>query len=252
MTRMGALLAVVVLCAAWPASAAAQRVTFAHGTIDQRLTTSKPAAPAGSVFNATYHAAGDPAGQPPYMRGMTFHPPPGQRYDTSVPERCTASDVELYARGVAACPEGSRLGGGTTTSIFMGQASTLPVDVFNNEGEQIMVVSSPGQASVVRGRFGPDGSITYESPTCFPNAAGCPVDNALQTGSSVSMPAYTRVVDGVTRSYITTPPKCPKSGRWQQRIRLWWADGTEDTVVTEHPCERPKPKPKMRKRKRSR
>jgi hypothetical protein len=32
------------------------------------------------------------------------------RYDTSVPEQCTADDFELQFRGPAACPEGSRLG----------------------------------------------------------------------------------------------------------------------------------------------
>ena len=232
---------------AWPAAAAAAPVDFAHGTIDQRWTTTKPNAPTGWSFQARYHAAGDKAGDPPYMRGMTFYPPAGTRYDTSVPGRCTASDLELQLRGAAACPEDSRMGGGTTTSKFMGETTTLEIDVFNNTNEMFNLIRSPGQASVSRGRFGPDGSITYESPTCFPNAAGCPVDNALQTGSSVSAPPYIRE----TRSYLTTPPKCPKSGRWRASVRLWWADGTEDVVVSEYPCDRPAAKKKSKKRKRA-
>ena len=243
--------AILAVLAAWPATAAAAPVDFSHGTMENRLTTTKPNAATGSSFAARYHAAGDPSGDPPYMRRMTFYPPPGTRYDTSVPERCTASDLELHLRGAAACPEGSRLGGGIASSKFMGESTTLEVNVFNNTGEHVMVIASPGQASVVRGRFGPDGSITYASPTCFPNAAGCPVDNVLQTGSAVTFPPYTREIGGVTRSYLTTPPKCPKSGTWRQSVRLWWADGTEDTVALEHRCDRPAAKRKSKKRKRA-
>ena len=51
------------------------------------------------------------------------------------------------------------------------------------------------------------------------------------------------------RAYTTTPPKCPKSGAWQSRVRFWWADGTDETVVSKHPCTRPaKQKKKQSKR----
>lgn len=66
-----------------------------------------------------YHAADDPSGNPPYMRRMVFDNPAGLRYDTSVPDHCTASDVELMTRGADACPAGSRLGGGTSTTAFL-------------------------------------------------------------------------------------------------------------------------------------
>ena len=221
--------------------AAAEPVSGPHQTIDNQFTTTQPNAPTGSTYVGRYHAAGDPEGDPPYMRAMTFYPPPGTRYDTSVPERCTASDLELQARGTAACPAGSHIGSGTVESKFMGMdgsEATLRVDVFNNTGEMIMLVSSPGLTSVARGKFQPDGSIEYRSPTCFPATAGCPVDNALQLGSNVSMPPYVRTVDGVTKSYLTTPPTCPKSGYWESPIGFWWADGTSEIVVTSQACTR--------------
>ena len=235
----GSLLVALIVgaIAVWPAAAAGEPVTFAHGTIDQRWTTTQPGAPTGGHFTGTYHAAGDPSGDPPYMRRMTFHPPAGTRADTSVPERCTASDAELSVRGPTACPEASRIGGGTVQGKAMGSETTLPVDVFNNTDEIVMVISSPGVFTVSRGRLAPDGSQQFDSPTCYPsvNVAGCPVDNALQLGSDVTMDAYVR--DG--RAYMTTPPTCPDSGSWETTVRFWWADGSEDTVVTRQPCSQP-------------
>ena len=223
-----------------PPPAAAVPADFAHGTIDQTLTTTRPNAPTGLHFVGTYHAAGDRDAPPPYMRKMTFSG--GPRRDTSVPERCTASDVELAASGAAACPDGSRLGGGTTDGLFMGFPTTVELDVFNNTGEQIMVVRSPGVATVSRGRIHPDGSIEFASPTCFPSHAGCPVDNSLQLRSEVTLPPYTTSRGGKVRSYLTTPAKCPKSRHWKTTVRLWWSDGSDDTAVIRHPCKRPKAK----------
>jgi hypothetical protein len=91
------------------------------------------------------------------------------RYDTSVPKRCTASDLQLAIVGSAACPPGSRLGGGTSVTAFAGRfKSRLRLDVFNNANEQIILARSPLLATVARGRIGRDGSVTFASPTCFP------------------------------------------------------------------------------------
>ena len=248
MTRRGAIsLLVVASACAWPGSAAAEPVSFPHGTIDHQFTTKQPNAPTGSSFKGFYHAANNPNGDPPYMRKMAFYPPPGMRYDTSVPERCTASDLQLQLERAAACPAGSRLGGGNARGKFMGQETLLEVEVFNNTGEQVMLIHTPMIATVSRGRLAPDGTVEYASPTCYPALVTCPADTALQLGSSVSSPPYVR--DG--RSYATTPPKCPKAGSWSASVRFWWADGTEDTAVTKQPCTRPaakKKKPKRRSR----
>ena len=100
------------------AVAAAEPVGFRHGTVDQQFTTTQPGAPSGFTFAGSYHAAGDPNGDPPYMRRMVFYSPPGTRYDTSVPDRCTASDLELETQGPSACPAGSVLGKGSSETRF--------------------------------------------------------------------------------------------------------------------------------------
>ena len=160
-------------------------------------------------------------------------------YDTSVPARCSASDVELETLGAAACPAGSRLGGGTTTTKFLGGfPSTATLDFFNNTHEQIILVRSPVLSTVSRGHIARDGSVEFASPTCFPyiQPPGCAVDTVLQLQSSITVPAYTRVSKGVLRSYLTTPASCPAAGNWENPIRLWWSDGSVDTVVTQNPC----------------
>ena len=235
-------LAAVLACALAPASASARPGSFPHGTVDQTFTTKKPHTATGASFTGVYHAANDPKGNPPYMRKMVFYPPRGWRYDTSVPDRCTAGDVEIELNGPGACPAGSRLGGGTTEGIFyepLGNAFELSrynnaFDIFNNAGEQVMVIQSGGLGyTVVRGRIGPDQSVTYESPTCFPAPpAGqhCTRDYILQLKSHSVMPRL--------RNYATTPPTCPKRGYWRSRIKFWWADGSIDTASTDQRCRR--------------
>src|SRR3954452_1807630 len=129
-------------------NAGARPGSFPRGTVDQAFTTKKPHTPTGASFTGVYHAARDSKGNPPYMRKMVFYPPRGWRYDTSVPVRCTASDVELELQGPTACPKGSRLGGGTTEGIFYEPVANAfvfttyknPFDIFNNTNEQVMVI----------------------------------------------------------------------------------------------------------------
>jgi hypothetical protein len=220
-------------------SASAQPVSGPRETLDFQFTTTQPNTPTGWTFTGTYHAADDPDGPPPYMRRMTFYHPPGMMFDTSVPGRCTATDAELAVRGPAACPADSHIGAGTVSINFMnGGSRPSGAELFNNSGEQIIVGQSPLLSTIVHSRMYPDQSVEYESPTCWPAVPGaqCPVDDALQMGSSISVPPYTREVDGVVQSYLTTPPVCPVSGHWETPIRFWWADGSIDTVVTEQPC----------------
>jgi hypothetical protein len=239
--RAGGLLLVswtVAAIAGWPAAAGAAPVTGPHETVDNQLTTTFPNAATGFHYIGRYHGAGDPNSDPPYMRKMVSYQPAGMRFDTDVPDRCSASDLELAVLGASACPPESRLGGGSADGKFMGSTSKLEVDFLNNTGEQILVVRSPLLASVSRGKIRPDGSVEFASPTCFPalSPPGCPIDDALQLGSDITVPTYIRSRDGVVRSYMTTPPVCPSSRHWDLPIRFWWADGSVDTVVVEQLC----------------
>lgn len=234
MRARGLTAGVVLAALAVVSPALAQPVKMRHGTVEDRFTTKAPGAPSGFTYHGAYHAAGDPKAPPPYLRKMTFYTAHGQRYDTAAAPRCTASDTELAVRGAAACPAGSRLGGGTVVGRFMGQTSTLKADFFNAPDEQIILARSPVFASVSRGRIAADQSVTYAAPTCYPYLvrAPCPVDNALQVGSDMKVKPFTKA----GRTYQRTPPTCPRSGHWTTPIRFWWKDGTTDLVSTKQPC----------------
>jgi hypothetical protein len=237
-----------VLSSLWAGKAVAQPGSGPRETVDQGFTTTQPNSPTGQTYSGVYHAAGDPQGNPPYLRRMVFYPPAGMHYDTSVPGQCSASDAELQLRGPDACPPDSRLGDATVEGLFFVPFSDSivfdhyqhHVDLMNNANEQILLVQSEG-FTVVRGRLQPDGSWEFDTPTCFPAppTGQCADDYILQLKTSSSIPAYTKTVAGRLLSYITTPPTCPASGLWQTTIRFWWADGSTDTVVSNEPCARP-------------
>jgi hypothetical protein len=234
---LGGALVAAALAALLPAAASAAVVTGPHQRVENTLTTKRTSTPTGFLYRATYHAANRPKERPPYMRKMQSWRPRGMRFDTSVPARCTASDVELAVRGAAACPKGSLLGRGTTTTAFFGEfPSEVQMEMFNNTREQIILVRSPGLTSIARGRMRPDNSIVFESPTCFPSTAGCPVDNTLQLGSRMKVPPYVKRAGGKVRTYARTPSRCPARGHWRTPIRFWWDDGSSETVVTKQPC----------------
>lgn len=240
-----AVLIVVVVIAVSAAPAYAEPGSGPRQTVDQTFTTTHPGSPTGIGYEATFHGEGDPTAPPPPMDKMTFYPPAGFRFDTSVPDQCTATDAELQVRGPDACPPGSILGVGRTDGLFMAPVThsfvfhefTHRMFIANNAGEQIILVEAEGYA-VMRGKFQPDGSLEVKRPPCFPQppTGECVDDYILETMTSSFIPPYTRATADGVRSYATTPPECPKSRYWNTTIKFWWSDGAEDTVVTLQPC----------------
>jgi hypothetical protein len=227
-----------------PSAAAALPAKGPRQVIDQRYTSQRPHSATGASYSGVFHAKNNPKGNPPYLLRMVFYPPKGMRYDTSVPAKCKASDAELEAFGKAACPAASRLGGGRvegifyypfTQSIFDHYKHT--VDVMNNTNEQVLLVNAEGSA-VSRGHIRPDGSIDFHTQTCFPQPpTGCATDYIRQLKAASSVARYTRSVNGRVRSYLTTPPKCPRSGYWRTTVKFWWKGGAVDSVVSKQPCK---------------
>lgn len=239
----------LALSGIWAAGATAEPVSFPRGTVDHTFTTTSPGSPTGISHSAKFHAAGDEQGNPPYSPRVTFHPPVGFRFDTGVPDQCTASDFELQLRGPEACPPGSRLGQGTVEGIVQSpfadeiefQHFTLPEYLLNNAGEQIVLVESDLGYTVTRGKFLPDGSIYFVHPTCFPvPPTGCLDDNVLVLSDALMFPPYTKATPDGVRSYATTPPRCPAGGKWTFTIDYYWSDGSVDNVVTKQPCRKKK------------
>ncbi len=226
--------------------AAAQAVSGPRETVDQSFTTTRPNSPTGLSYSGTYHAAGDENGDPPYLKRMIVYPPPGMRYDASVPDQCGAPDPQLELMGAAACPAGSRLGGGSINGSILDPVLhtftsdfEYSFDVLNNANEQLILVNSGQGRTVVHVRIRPDGAFDALMPTCFPwvETAGCADNFILVRKDMSSLPRYTRTIGGRLRSYATTPPKCPTRGYWQTRMEIYWSDGSVDSVESPQPCQ---------------
>ncbi|MFL5907190.1 MAG: hypothetical protein ACJ75Z_06290 [Solirubrobacterales bacterium] len=237
-------LLLVTLSALWAAAAAAEPGSGPRETVDQTFTTVRPNTPTGGSFSASFHAAGDPQGTPPFQTRMVVHPPRGMRYDTSVPDRCTAPDIQLEIMGPAACPRGSRLGGGTIEGLVLAPFAHFVLDhyhhrvyVLNNTNEEIVLIESEG-FTVVRGHLSPDGTMDFTQPTCFPvpPVGGCLDNYVIQLKNAIAMAPYTKTSGGRLRSYATTPPRCPTRHYWRTTVQFWWSDGSTDTVVTKQAC----------------
>src|SRR3954453_6759910 len=214
-----ALAAVASLSLLVTSAAAAQPGIGPREKANQRFTTKHPHSPTGLSFTGSFHAAGDPKGNPPYLNRMVFNTPGRMHYDTGIPAQCAAPDAELQVLGPAACPAGSLLGTGTTQGLILEPvAHDFVFDHFdhhvyllNNADEQILLVKSEGY-TVVRGEIRHDGSLVWNLPTCFPRppAGGCVDDYIVQLSVSTAIKRYERAIDGRVRSYATTPGKCPR------------------------------------------
>ena len=185
----------------------------------------------------------DPNAKPPAVSRVVTVLPLGAHYDASVPESCTASDAELMSLGAAACPPGSAIGGGVVTvdTGLPGPARMVTADVefFNNAtdpaGEFIYLntVRGTGARTVIRADVTRRRTITV--PGMLP---GTPPDGGAIDTVDITVDAVSRKVDGKSRSYITTPPRCPRRGSWPTRVLFTYPDGVTQKVRDRTPCKR--------------
>ena len=219
----------------------------AYGDYDRQaasftLTEQRPGRGTAAQLVFDYQNPDDPNAKPPAVRRVVTILPRGARFDTSVPEQCTATDAELMAEGGAACPPGSAVGGGVVTvdTGFPGDARIVTADVefFNNADELIFLNTVRGSAArtVIRAAAEPRRTIT--EPGMLP---GTPPDGGAIDTVDIHIDNVTREVDGALRNYITTPRVCrgrKHDRHWTTRVQFAYGDGVTQTVPTRTPCLR--------------
>lgn len=229
--------AVLCLLGALPAANAA-----ADGSRqDARLsfTTDKPGKPSGLVLDVDYRDPEHPKGKPPAVRRVVTTLARGARYDTSVPERCTAPDAALMLFGEAACPLGSKVGVGAITLdtglLGPGRFVDAEVDFLNDTNELIFLNTVRGSRArtVVRAQV-----TRRRTITAAPFLPGTPPEGAAIDKVHVKDFRIVERRAGERRAYITTPQRCPPSGRWLNKVTFTYADGVTQVVRSRSPCER--------------
>lgn len=231
------LIAAMAAGTAAPAGAGAQQ----RQDLSATFTSATPGTPTGLEETIDYFDPADPAAKPPAVQRVVLRFHPGTRIDTSVPERCTASDAELIARGPAACPARSRVGTGEL-DVDTGQAAgTVPrvietrVTFLNDDGAIILHVqstnSTPQITLVSRGEVQSDAFVTQVPP--LPGVSSSDPFLAIKR---VRFDLDRIVANG--RGYITTPPECPTGGSWTNRGTFTYRDGVTQVAEAASSCAR--------------
>ena len=218
---LGAAAALALLAA--PAVAQAPRQTATD-----RFTTGLPGEPSGRSFAVDFADPADPEGKPPAISRVELELHEGARFDTAAVPRCAATDPELMARGPEACPADSALGTGEITldTGLEGPARHPVFDVrYFNAADTLVIVLTQrggGARTVLRGAVRAN-RLTIDVPPL----PGAPPDGGANRRERATFAAS---------PYLRTPPACPASGVWTNRVTYTYRDGVRQTASSTSPC----------------
>jgi hypothetical protein len=225
--------------------------TSPGSTDDLALTTTHPNASTGvfasEVFNARY-----PNGDLKPIRHSLIAFPEGTTFDPLATDKCAATSADFQSKGMSACPASTKIGSGQATIVTTGvpleprplgppELGPIPLDVtaFARPDRLIMVFSEQNvyvtsQPITQDGRF----ENTDTPPSCIVQSEqpNCQHGEFAPRSLTLTIPARSRVVDGVRHNMITTPPECPAGGSWDFSDQHTFADGSVDLFVNHPPC----------------
>jgi len=193
------------------------------------FTTDRPAATSGLSLHVVYRDPDDPEGKAPALTKAAFTLPHGTRIDNAAVPQCMATDEELRASGRDACPEESRIGGGTLVATAGSPADPVHTDVtvFNGPGQIIELVTFEGTNQTAGfDRLTVEGSTLRAHPPFTPG--GPPDGRTTIREVKITIPPR--------GALVTTPPSCP--GRWQATGAFSFEGHPDTTVVAPMPCRR--------------
>jgi hypothetical protein len=230
-TVLAALIAVATCLAP-----SAHGATEGNASLQLTFTSTTPGASTG--LHVDVHL-GNPVGsdhKPLQLIGARIHLPTGTVIATSTRPQCTAPDPVLQTAGTLGCPSGSQVGSG---SLEGATGFGPPIDplvgddtVFNGKDELIEIVTPPGAPAPAAGvdHLTISGSTLTAHP---PTVPGGPPDYT----TDIKRITFTVPAHGTGDSaYVTTPPRCPNSGRWRTVATFYFSDGTSNRVTADTPC----------------
>jgi hypothetical protein len=210
-----------------PAAAGAQDAP--RQTVSDRFTTQAPGAPAGRSFAVDFADPANPEGKPHSISKVELELAEGARFDTAAIPRCAATDAQLMAEGASACPANTRVGTGEiivdTGFAEPGRMLGNDVTFFNAAGELVIFIEPRGTGArlVLRGKLA-GRKLTIDVP---------PLPGTPPEGGANRRERATFAARG---GYVTTPPACPASGFWVNRVTYTYRDGVRQTAESHSPC----------------
>ena len=182
------------------------------------FTTKKPGASSGVKTSVSFPGATPETA----VATITTKLARGARLDTSVPDRCAATDEELVAQGAAACPPSSKVGDG---EIQLTELGVGDLTLFNAEDETIFLTEFQNP---------PIRSVNREAARGRTQVIEIPEGVTLER---VALEIDRIQIDG--ESYLQTPSRCPDSGKWINTGTFVYRDGVEDRERRSAPCRKP-------------
>jgi hypothetical protein len=201
-----------------------------------RFTTQAVASSTGFSERIDYVNPDDPAEKPHGQARVVLLLHPGSRIDTSVPNQCKATDAELILLGEAACPAGSKLGGGTVGFDDGLTVTSNNVTLFNNQNELIVLTETADTPVPVRTATRTavgERSFTTEVPP----VPGVPPPDPFFALTDAEFDVHP--VSSARGSYIKTPATCPRSRHWTNSLIVTYRDGVTQTAQSKTRCRRP-------------
>jgi hypothetical protein len=200
-------------------------------TYTEVFTTDVPGASTGRTYAIDYLNPQSPGAKPHAFSHLRIELAEGARFNTDAVPHCNATDAQIVAQGPSACPPESRVGSDETV-VDTGVEGpnryfTTDFSFFNDDRELILVADTReyGARIVIRAQIG-ERTLDIENPPI----PGTPPDG----GAAKSQRGRFEVRPG----YITTPPTCPPSGYWVNRLFWTYRDGVEQTAESRSPCRR--------------
>jgi hypothetical protein len=208
----------------------------ARQTFSAQFSEARTASPTGFSEEIHYRDPENADGKPYAVAEVRAALPEGSRIDTSAIPICPATDQELLLQGPAACPAGSRVGGGFLTLDSGALDIEATLVLLNNHDELILFVETTNTPPapvrfVTRSRIE---GITFVTTT--PPLPSVPPPDPYLAVKDVMLSIEPAVGDD-GRAYITTPDSCPSSGQWTVNASFTYRDGVTETVASAFGCQ---------------
>jgi hypothetical protein len=182
----------------------------------------------------------DPAAKPPAVARVFVQLHPGARFDTFAVPQCKATDADLMSQGAAACPPNSLLGAGEldVDTGFPDPGRILANDLtFINAPNELILLAREKKSGGYLDARGKVAGNTLD--VAVPLLPGTPPDGGADTREILNIDRnLSSVQGGKRRHYLTTPPACPASGAWTNRVTFTFRDGVVQSYTASSPCRR--------------
>jgi len=244
---IAAAVAVAALAGAAVANAYFQNYKQDFAASKTGKPTKKPGSPSGTRIQL---ASGDTTRAddfPPRLKELDLFLPSGSVIDQSAKPQCGATDADFRSKGTAACPSNTIVGTGDGTvriNGFTNLVPTLTATLYNGKKHKLILYINPsqGQPVVLRAKIsGANGSPKIVTKVPLLCAVKNPTTGKCTTEARIaSLNLYIKKIGGKGKpAFITTPPTCPGSKKWQfvGTFKYQNATPSSKTIKSNSPCK---------------